>query len=113
FDAFSLEGPDARAWAQAPTGYAPGGTLLVARDPAITTDDSANSVGTQIYDHGAPICARLVGYFQDTQEDTLMWPLPTNLQVKLLPGPGGTSHEDNVPAVGDALGAGNSSGFFG
>jgi hypothetical protein len=74
------------SWALLPTGQQDDG-LLVARDPDYVTDDSTNTIGTQIYDQGAPVCERLAHYLQDVQEDTLAWPPQAGYAVHLIPGP--------------------------
>lgn len=63
----------------------PGGfyrsVFRVARDPSIVTDDSGNTLGTQIYNHGWVLADRLAAYFKDVHPDELVWPLPSDLAV--------------------------------
>ncbi len=87
----------AATWAPMPTERK-GADLYLVRDPDIAGDDSGNSVGTQVYDHGSGICERLGMYFHDVQDGpgrgveyapkpAPVWPLPTNIAVSLIPGP--------------------------
>ncbi len=46
----------------------------VTRDPGVAGDDSGNSLGTQVYDHGWPLARLLRQYLYERSEVT--WPLP-------------------------------------
>jgi hypothetical protein len=63
----------------------PGGfyrsVFRVARDPSVVSDDSGNTLGTQIYNHGWVLAERLAPYFKDVRPDELVWPLPSDLAV--------------------------------
>ncbi|MCB0908224.1 MAG: carbohydrate binding domain-containing protein [Nocardioidaceae bacterium] len=71
------------------------------RDPAVVGDDSGNTLGTQVYDHGWLIAERLAAYFTDTRNghhptyDSLTWPPQEDFTIVPVTG---------TPAASDSRG---------
>ncbi|MBZ5739764.1 hypothetical protein [Nocardioides mangrovi] len=54
------------------------------RDPSIFTDDSANPLALQVYNHGWLLAERLAAYFQDTHEYDLTWDIAQD-EITIVP----------------------------